>query len=414
MENKKTWDGLSRAVDALGFSGEEFVSDMKELYSLYTPNVVDWLAGIYDSASGGFYYSNSARDNAQFLPDIESTNQATNYLLSSGLVKNCDELPEFMKAKIIAFCKSLQSPEDGYIYHPQWGKDITDHRRGRDLMWAESMRKKFRFDFDYPTALERLGKVAEKREVQTEMPSHLTSPERLIKYLDSYDWQDDAYFSGNAIAAQGIQIKAAGLSETVAAYLESVQDKKRGMWGKKEGYASINAYLKVSALYDKLGIAIPNTDRAIGSIIDCITSEEVCQSVCWQYNAWFSIYNIYNSMRKLGELDGIEKIRKTLLKRSKATLRATRDKVATFKKSDGSFSYKPHRTSPTAQGAPVALPDTNEGDMNATVICTGGILENVYRAFGLSEYEVPLFGKEEFERFISIIKSNEERKEKSE
>ena len=407
-KNGNTWEGLSGAVDALGFSGADFVRDMKELYAVYTPDVVDWLAGIYDNESGGFYYSNSGRDNDGFLPDIESTNQATNYLLSSGIISSCDELPEFMKKKIVAFCKSLQSREDGYIYHPQWGKSITDHRRGRDLMWAESMKKKFRFEFDYPTALERLGRVAESNgECAPELPQHLQSEAALVSYLDSYDWQDDAYYSGNAIAAQSIQIKAAGLSDTVVGYLDNIQDKERGMWGRARGYASINAYLKISALYDKLGKVIPNTDRAVGSIIDCITSEETCQSVCWQYNSWFSIYNIYNSMRKLGDEKGIKEIQRILFSRSRMTLLATAEKVSTFKKVDGSFSYKPHRTSPTSQGAPVALPETNEGDMNATVICTGGILENVYRAFGMSHYEVPLFGKREFDRFVEKITEKE-------
>ena len=34
--------------------------------------------------------------------------------------------------KMAEFNCSLQDPDDGYIYHPQWGKNITDHRRGRD------------------------------------------------------------------------------------------------------------------------------------------------------------------------------------------------------------------------------------------------------------------------------------------
>jgi len=112
-------------------------------------------------------------------------------------------------------------------------------------------------------------------------------------------------------------------------------------------------------------------------------------------------------MRKLGDEKGIKEIQRILFSRSRMTLLATAEKVSTFKKKDGSFSYKPHRTSPTSQGAPVALPETNEGDMNATVICTGGILENVYRAFGMSHYEVPLFGKREFDRFVEKITEKE-------
>ena len=409
MTKEQEWKELEAAVDQLGYSGKDFVSSMKKLYAVYTPDVVDWLAGIYDNASGGFYYSNSARDNSRFLPDMESTNQATNYLLSSGMAKSCDELPEFMKKKIISFCKSLQSKEDGYIYHPQWGKSITDHRRGRDLMWAESMKKKFGFEYDYPTALERLESVGctECKDDVPPMPEYLLDRESFIKYLDSYDWEGDAYYSGNAIAAQTPQIKAAGLGDTVIDYLNAKQDKQRGLWGKADGYAAVNAYLKISDVYRRLDRVIPNTDKAVGTIIDCIVSDEPTQSVCWQYNTWFSIANIIISLRKSGAEYEITKIRQTLFSRSAEALEATARKVLTFKKNDGSFSYKPHRTSPTAQGAPVALENTNEGDMNATVICTGGIIENVYKAFGLSKFEVPLFGKPELERFISQIQRKE-------
>ena len=37
--------------------------------------LIRWWAGLYDPEIGGFYYSNSARDNAGFLPDMESTYQ---------------------------------------------------------------------------------------------------------------------------------------------------------------------------------------------------------------------------------------------------------------------------------------------------------------------------------------------------
>ena len=75
--NLRTFENLGAAVDDLGFSGKDFVKSVQDLYSIYNHDVVEWLAGIYDNKSGGFYYSNSARDNDGFLPDIESTNQAT-------------------------------------------------------------------------------------------------------------------------------------------------------------------------------------------------------------------------------------------------------------------------------------------------------------------------------------------------
>ena len=75
-EVDKAWNDLASAV---GDNGDEFVEAMKQLYTLSTDNLISWFANLYDPAIGGYYYSNSGRDTYGFLPDIESTNQATNY-----------------------------------------------------------------------------------------------------------------------------------------------------------------------------------------------------------------------------------------------------------------------------------------------------------------------------------------------
>ena len=41
-----------------------------------TLSTVKWLADLYDPESGGFYYSNSAKNNVGYLPDLESTSEA--------------------------------------------------------------------------------------------------------------------------------------------------------------------------------------------------------------------------------------------------------------------------------------------------------------------------------------------------
>ena len=65
--NNRTFENLRCVVDDLGFSGSDFVKSVQDLYSVYNPDIVEWLAGIYDNKSGGFYYSNSARDNVGYL-----------------------------------------------------------------------------------------------------------------------------------------------------------------------------------------------------------------------------------------------------------------------------------------------------------------------------------------------------------
>ena len=91
------WAALEGFFNEKGADGAAIVRGFKELYTIYSDDLPEWLAGLYDHGIGGFYYSNSARDNEPFLPDIESTNQALNLLLNTGMMKNCRELPEAMQ-----------------------------------------------------------------------------------------------------------------------------------------------------------------------------------------------------------------------------------------------------------------------------------------------------------------------------
>ena len=124
-----------------------------KLYEFYDGDkILDWMAGLWDSDVGAFYYSNSARDSYGYAPDIESTNQIIGWLTSNGVTTSSglDKLlPNEIKLAIITFVKSMQSSSDGYFYHPQWPQgtaNLQTDRYGRDLSWAESLLKKFTVD----------------------------------------------------------------------------------------------------------------------------------------------------------------------------------------------------------------------------------------------------------------------------
>ena len=85
-----TFDGLYSSVeagdaDAAVMAIENTVSDalyrsLRSFASEINGEVLcEWLANLYDSEQGGFYYSASARDYEGFLPDIESTKQAITF-----------------------------------------------------------------------------------------------------------------------------------------------------------------------------------------------------------------------------------------------------------------------------------------------------------------------------------------------
>ena len=130
---------FSEAIDQIG---EAAVEQLRLLYNDFDERSYIWLAGLWDRDAGAFYYSESARDTHLYKPDIESTVQALRFLNTSGMIRQGEgnylmRIPASIRQKIIDFAKSLQD-SDGYFYHPQWGKNISVSRRGRDLCWAKN------------------------------------------------------------------------------------------------------------------------------------------------------------------------------------------------------------------------------------------------------------------------------------
>ena len=425
--NELKWQRLSDEVDRKGGDGKAFVEAMKEQYAIHSRKVLEWLAGLYDPNIGGFYYSNSARDNEYvehngvryaLLPDIESTNQALGFLESCGFYKEGDysRLPEEMRKKIAEFVCSLEDPDDGFFYHPQWGKNITDNRRGRDHMWANEIRNNLHFDFPYPTAEERLEKIsasiAKGEKIDYEFPDHLKSKEAFVKYLDALDWKQKAYYSGNLIAAQVSVIKAAGLDKVAIDYLNNIQNKSNGMWGELTGYDAVNGHMKISCFYEYSGNVIPNAEAAVDTILDTLCSDVPTNTVCWQYNTWFSIKNILLNLRKFGGEEGnrvADEIVKKVIARAAEGVQANIWKVKRFMKPDGSCSYVPEEPAVTSQGAYVCIPHLNEGDVNATVINIFGTINRMYRAAELEEFAVPMFDDDDWDFFIDCLDKAKEK-----
>ncbi len=422
---EEKWRALKSAIDGRTQGGEELFLAIRDYYEVYDERLPTWLGSLYNAEIGGFHYSVSSRDNAfvttdrgsfPLLPDIESSFQALSILSSSGMIGDFSELPSKMREGLKEFVCSLQDKDSGFIIHPQWRELMADvegkcgnadimwkARRGRDMMWAEGICERLGFKLPYPTAYERLKceREGEKNNLAG-LPDYLLSGDRLVRYLDTLNWETDAYYAGNMVASQARLFAASGLANVAADYLTSKQDKESGLWGVKGGYAAINAYLKITGMYNELKIPIPNAHRAAESVIECATTEERAATVCYQYNVWYSVKNILNSLRTYGGSEGelqAREISNKLLSTAPAAIRKTKEKLLTFKKADGSFSYYPHGTADHSQGMPVAIKGSNEGDLNASVICTTGITGNIFETLGLREYMIPLFGEGAFEKF---------------
>ncbi|MBO5010180.1 MAG: hypothetical protein J6D20_05745 [Clostridia bacterium] len=462
LDDQKREEAYARIEAQIGGElGKEVVAAIREYYSMYSSDVVTWLANLYDPVSGGFYYSNSGRNTHGYGADLETTGQALGFLETSGMIEGSSwgsVIPDEMKAKLVYFAKSLQDP-NGYFYHPQWPKDLTDtklSRRGRDMGHALSILRVCGSapTYDTPTGVEgdgikadgsrvdggvseaskltsRLGssKAAAVSKVVSVADSdyvapHLVSDITFKEYLATLDIRGNSYAVGNTLTAQSEQfvyrdkqLKEQGKGYSLVAILEEWllenQNPKNGMWYWVEkgeyGYHlfdGVNGLLKIVDLYNRCGLEFPNALAACESAIESITCDERAVHVCYPYNAWYAVDLLfdnltYNSKDSSQTAKTISDIRARLIQNAPVSIKRTMEQVSIFKKDDGSFSYTEHASCQTSQGMQVALPNTNEGDVNSTVICVNGVANHMFSVLGLER--PPLFGKAELFTFLSVI-----------
>lgn len=468
IKQNEAWEALREHVG--GEAGVELVSALKDLYSIYDDRLIEWFANLYDTKTGAWYYSNSARDNEEtvrkdvsykLLPDVESTHQALRFINSSGLCmdrggKYWTALPEWMKNDILKFTMSLQD-ENGFFYHPQWTKEHTDRllsRRARDLMWSvdiisnlgtaptydtPSGKKGSGFDF-YGNPVKLTEKATLSNGDTEKKPSSTASyspdfenSKTLLAYLEKLK-EDNAgkglsYWAiGNTLSAQCAQIRKrdrdlkeigekADLSETLINWLNENQNPENGLWEPTSDYMAVNGLLKISGVYSGCGVEMPHADIAAEAAIAAMVSDEEIESGVWLYNTWFSISNILGNLRRYGKeteiegkiLDGnarADRIIDKLRSIAPAAIRKTKEKILPFKRDDGGFSYGRNGSCPTSQGMPVCIPDSRESDVNGCIIASHEMIGYIYSALGLSEYKVPMFGDVHFERYMQIVEEN--------
>lgn len=399
---------IEKKLRTLGGNSDAILSALEELHSIYETETIEWLAKLYCADVGGFYYSESARLGEGFLPDIESTIQALNFLLHTGLIKSFSDIPGPMKEQIKKFVLSLFDPTDGYIYHPQWGKDIDDARRGRDLRWAMSIAKGLEFAFSAPTAVERRGNVGGTSSSCAGL-DYLSSKRAFRRYLSSLEWAKRPFDAGNLLAAQSKEIVAAGLGEVAIDFLNGIQNPKNGSWGAKSGYQAINPLSKVVGFYTDIGAPIPRAVRAAEEILGCMTSTHIPDTISWQYNCWLALYNILENLRTHGGERGVKDaayIQRKAIRIAPEAILSTRDKLLLFKKEHSTFSYLKDRSACKSQGVMVAAPNTKEGDINATLIGSSGITGRITPVLGIAGMGFSIYNPSDFGIFLESVKLN--------
>lgn len=462
---KEVWERFAETA------GEEAAEALRVMYdTLYDRDaLVTWFANLFDVDIGGFYYSNSARDDYQvlsggkyydLLPDLESTSQALGFIGGSGMLYGYSGVntafPEWMKVALVKFAKERQDPS-GYFYHPQWTKAMVDNqlsRRGRDLSSALGILGSFNAMPTYntpsgaigdkrlwdgtpiatassaitlPISTSAVSSVARVVATAAAVPSHLQDEASFRAYLKKFENSNgnidgNSYWIGNQLASQTAQIVArdrelaksnAGyqLADILAEWLDGLCYETTGHWEPTSDYAGLNGLMKISSAYQGIKRPLPYPEAAVRSAIATIDTAETNSTVCFNYNSWFAIGNIIDNVQDHRPGDEsrvlIESIRKELRERAPELITASMNKQGIFKRSDGSFSYTVSGPATTSQGLPVVSKRYyDEGDVNATIICTTGTLGHMFKALGYST--VPILYRSDLTKFLEIVEGNRE------
>ncbi len=467
-DTEAEWRQFEYAVYEMGGDGKAVADAVKLYYErVCTDNLISWFANLYDPAVGGYYFSNSARNTPGYLPDSESTQQALGQFESSGMFDMVDVsdydgpgynlymcgLPEWFRTQIIRFLKSLQDPETGFFYHPQWTKEEVNSKltaRSRHMSRAVGILNYFGSAPTYDTPngdkgdgikwdgtlvsdeaaspvsrltgrliYERSAVIAASKVRPTAaVAAHLQNDKTFLAYLNGLLTSKSSFYAiGSEIGQQESQIitrdeqlAAEGadyrLGDILIEWYSSYQNTETGLWDDGISYANSDAILKIGGTYTTFGYIFPNADKALTSLSEILMSDEVPGAVVNVYNVWYAIANTIENVNKFAssaDKEYANQVRKTLLDLAPEAIKLSMEKQMIFKHEDGSFGYTVGQNCQTSSGVPVAPPGNGEGDVNATVICTAGTINNCLKALGLKSYAPGYFTEADRLRYIAIL-----------
>lgn len=490
---------------------QEVADALKTYLGMFDERYYYWLADLYNPGEydengnplgGGFYYSNSGRDNEGYNIDLESTMQALSWITGSsgmftGQAQARETLPASMLDELAAFALSCQSSTDGYFYHPQWGDSIGTSRLSRDLGWATQILSYAQVKPYWNTPNNSKGyfgepngddsvkslTISEYRAIlagsaATSLSTPLSSStvsavskvvatsgtrkwngsawlatmEAWEAYLQSYEANihTSSYSIGNNFSAQSGQINTrdkiaiengeypdvrdvygnpkpdgiadGGYVETWKRYFDSWQYDYNGLWEHNKSiagydadgkaivvddpngdpyYAAINGLMKISSCYDSLNVPFNHASEAFNCAVymctylgnGTITGDD---SVDWKdvkgkaptgsvdvYNPWVAMSHI---LAIVGDTDKVlqAELRKITQDNALEMIKITTKKIGKFSKNDGSFGYTWSTSPANSQGAPVAVPNTVEGDINGGGIAFTGTFGTMRGVLGIT------------------------------
>ena len=346
---------------------------LSKLDAEFNKATLDWLIGMYDGESGGFYYAVSSRDNEQFEPDIESVVQANSCMQTLGLVPKDENgkwlFPDWYKKGILDFLRSRQDPDDGYFYDPVYRKIAGKEKLERNTGFATGFIKGDLYEKPlYPTPMERILAKKEKGEKVTGGGKNgaaeqdvYDSPESFRKWLEEISTKTSSYGWGSWLASGVGMINAAGLTDTLVDWLIEKQNKENGTWEKEFDMNAVNGVLKLCGFFNPSTKPYPNLEKYITAVIEFTkTFEPVTAAGNW--NPLGSFRQILKNNPNLPE-DLQKKVNEGIADMIDNTILQMRK----FRQPDHGFGYLMKGSSEISNSVKVSL-GLPEGDVNALAL----------------------------------------------
>lgn len=420
----------------------DIVEAFKELYTMYTDDLVEWYANLYDPNLGGYYCTTSGKENEGFLPDIESTVMALRFLENCGMLDHLGKdyrraISDEMKEKLIRFAKRMQEP-NGYFYNFLKTREQIDAaipKRGRDLGWCTGILRELGSAPTYDTpngykgdgidylgnrvvSTEAVSAAEEKPAAAVNYPEYLENKETLLEYLNtSVDIVNKSYQAGNLLNATYSQYKARdkamgwegtsdSLCDTIINWLNERIDPVTGYWSPLPTFAGTNGYFKTIVLYNAWGYPYPEPEKAADSVLAGILGDEPSTgNICEVYNLWSALIstkaNVINCHPAETRDLILAKINDAMMNKGAAAIRNTYKKQSAYQMPDGAYAHNVNYCLTGHQGGiPVGL-GLQEGDVDAIGKATNGIIGAMFDAYEIKK--VPIYHEREWKIYKSIL-----------
>ena len=249
-----------------------------------------------------------------------------------------------------------------------------------------------------------------------------SSPEAFEAWLRAYNgdlWERDDSGNAHLIAELRVEISQRGYLDIVLDYLDEQQElmytqqlatgeKPTGMWQRTVNYRAAWGFFKYMAMYNMASwrkIDIKYVPYIVDAYIQIIKMPpDGDYYINDLMNQWLGISRLIANVRKFYGEQEVQKIYDMMKVDAADLIYNSLDKIAPFKRADGSFSYNPDgRSNAIIYGVSISLGEV-EGDVNGTLLAL-----NMYNAFfTVFGYKaVPLFDSDDGKEFVRVLKGCE-------